>query len=345
MLLATALPATAATAAAQAYGQITAFRALLVPLRCVQGRQTGASSGCPGGGADRAGLPAQPLTPLQGGVPPIQDPRPLPHRAWPPRTAPVPPHAERAPGMRSGAQGGTMPGSCACQVLRARCCCCCCLTAMLFCPTLFAGADHVCNHHGRAPHRVRSVVHRRTMPRGFTACPPSVSLPACIGCPSCCCCPAKLQAERLNARFATPPFQLAVPLLEPHAAELEGLITQLREALQALAAMVAGTVSLERCGGDACRILHAGDRVAAAMTDRTAPLLGPCLMQCGAHRGGAGAARAGEAVPGSCAVLQLGMCCVCAGLAPASVQLGMCWPQGRRLASHLLRNPNSTCST
>ena len=38
----------------------------------------------------------------------------------------------------------------------------------------------------------------------------------------------------------------AVPLLEPHAAELEGLITQLREALQALGAMVAGTVSLER---------------------------------------------------------------------------------------------------
>lgn len=37
----------------------------------------------------------------------------------------------------------------------------------------------------------------------------------------------------------------SVPLLEPHAAELEGLITQLREALQALGAMVAGTVSLE----------------------------------------------------------------------------------------------------
>ncbi len=38
----------------------------------------------------------------------------------------------------------------------------------------------------------------------------------------------------------------AVPLLEPHAAELEGLIAQLREAVRAMAAMVDGSVSLER---------------------------------------------------------------------------------------------------
>lgn len=37
----------------------------------------------------------------------------------------------------------------------------------------------------------------------------------------------------------------SVPLLEPHSAELEGLIEQLRQALQAMAAMVVGDVSLE----------------------------------------------------------------------------------------------------
>jgi len=41
------------------------------------------------------------------------------------------------------------------------------------------------------------------------------------------------------------PSHAAVPLLEEHAAELDGLIQQLKEALRALAGMVAGTVTLE----------------------------------------------------------------------------------------------------
>lgn len=49
----------------------------------------------------------------------------------------------------------------------------------------------------------------------------------------------------------------AVPLLEPHAAELGGLITQLTEALQALAAMVAGSVTLARCAEQSCHAAQA----------------------------------------------------------------------------------------
>lgn len=55
---------------------------------------------------------------------------------------------------------------------------------------------------------------------------------------------------------AVHPLSSTVPLLEPHAAELEGLISQLREALQALGAMVAGTVSLERWVGGCYALLR-----------------------------------------------------------------------------------------
>jgi hypothetical protein len=54
------------------------------------------------------------------------------------------------------------------------------------------------------------------------------------------CCPSTCVCVRACASSS------AVPLLAPHAAELAGLVAQLREALLGLSAMVAGSVSLER---------------------------------------------------------------------------------------------------
>ena len=51
-------------------------------------------------------------------------------------------------------------------------------------------------------------------------------------------------ADAVHPCLLTPPG--AVLLLAPHAAELEGLICQLAEALRALASMVEGSISLER---------------------------------------------------------------------------------------------------
>jgi len=154
-------------------------------------------------------------------------------------------------------------------------------------------------------------------------------------------------------RCTRPPA--AVPLLEPHAAELEGLITQLREALQALGAMVAGTVSLERCGlragwggwfatsawldfwgikstcqGWKGRSTRAnvwetpeGRAIisSAALTDtHFAP---PILMQRGSHRGGAGAACAGAARWQPACPSAAALCCMHL-LPPSAALLSAC---------------------
>jgi hypothetical protein len=64
---------------------------------------------------------------------------------------------------------------------------------------------------------------------------------------------------------------IAVPLLEPHAAGLAGMVAQLKEALLALASMVTGAASLERCAR------------AAAWPPLPAPPSAPCLLGTGSY--------------------------------------------------------------